>query len=138
MSRQPRKPRARSQGAAAPGFFPAREMRLAFAVIALVVAAMALAPGAAAAPRLLGWDKVEHAAAFAAMALFARAGWPGLSRAWTAGLLIAYGVLIEIAQGLPVIGRSASVADVAADAFGVALGLLAAWMLGRAARIVRR
>ncbi len=113
-------------------------MRLAFAVIALVVAAMALAPGAAAAPRLLGWDKVEHAAAFAAMALLARAGWPGLSRGWAAGLLLAYGVLIEIAQSLPAIGRSASLADVAADAFGVALGLLAAWMLGRAARIVRR
>ena len=113
-------------------------MRLAFAVIALVIAAMALAPGGAAAPRLLGWDKVEHAAAFAALALLARAAWPGLSRGWTAGLLLVYGAGIEIAQASALVGRTASLADFAADAFGVAVGLAAAWALGWAARIVRR
>ena len=138
MSRQRRKPDASSQDAAAPGFFAPREMRLAFALIALVIAAMALAPGAAAAPRLLGWDKVEHAAAFAALALLARAAWPGLSRRRTAGLLLAYGAGIEIAQAAPIVGRSASAADFIADGFGVAVGLAAAWALGRAARIVRR
>jgi VanZ family protein len=77
-------------------------------------------------------DKWQHVAAFAALGVAAGralpAGWSATWRA-TAGLL-AYGVLIEAVQSqLPL--RSASVADVLADAAGIALGLALAALLPR-------
>lgn len=75
-----------------------------------------------------GWDKSNHALAFASLAFVSVwALWPR-PRQW--GLLVvallAYGVGIEIAQHfLP--PRSADAQDVVADAVGIALGLLAAW-----------
>ncbi|MFO1330150.1 MAG: VanZ family protein [Rubrivivax sp.] len=72
-----------------------------------------------------GWDKANHAMAFAVLALLAEGGWgPGRARAIAAALL-AYGALIELLQTqLP--PRSGEWGDWLADAVGVALGLLAA------------
>jgi hypothetical protein len=47
-------------------------------------------------------------------------------------LLLLYGALIEILQGAMALGRTADFWDLAADAGGLALGLLAARWFGRA------
>lgn len=79
-----------------------------------------------------GWDKANHALAFAAMALAARLGWPAARAATLAAALAGYGVLIELVQAV-VPGRSAEAADVLADLAGVALVLgLAGWWRRRA------
>lgn len=72
-------------------------------------------------------DKLRHLAAFGALAWVAVQGW-GLARAtgWgIGGALLAFGVFIELVQAR-VPGRHASLADIAADVAGIALGLLAA------------
>lgn len=69
----------------------------------------------------LGWDKLNHLCAFAALAVVAAAAFAPRWRAVAAGLL-AYGVAIELLQALTPT-RSAEVADVLADAVGLALGL---------------
>jgi VanZ family protein len=71
------------------------------------------------------WDKAQHAVAFAVLAGLALLAYPGRSRALLLGLLMAYGVGIELLQsGLPY--RDASLADVLANAVGVAVVWLAA------------
>lgn len=84
-----------------------------------------------------GWDKLNHASAFAVLAfacLFALR-----ERAhpvfWTIFLLLALGVGIELAQ-MYVPGRSAELEDVAADSVGIGIGLLVA--LNAARRLERR
>lgn len=78
-----------------------------------------------------GWDKSNHALAFAVMAILAWAGWPGPARrpwqvtAW----LMAYGAFIEGVQS-QIPGRSGEWPDLLADAAGIAIGL-AAWSLLR-------
>lgn len=77
----------------------------------------------------LGWDKLNHASAFAALAFCAaRAHTVAFWRigAW----LLAYGVLVEIVQTF-VPGRSGEAADLLADAVGIATGLLLATWLNR-------
>ena len=74
----------------------------------------------------LGWDKLNHAGAFAALAV---AGWfsvPQRRGRWPmmAGLL-GYGGLIELAQRF-VPGRSGEWADLLADALGIVAGVLIA------------
>lgn len=78
----------------------------------------------------LGWDKLNHASAFAALALcVVRAH---AAPAWRiAASLLGYGVLIEIVQTF-VPGRSGEAADLLADAVGMAAGLLLARALDRA------
>lgn len=69
-------------------------------------------------------DKVLHVLAFASLACVASCSWAPSQRAnWLIALgLTAYGVFIELVQShLPL--RQASVADVAADVVGLALGL---------------
>ena len=84
-----------------------------------------------------GWDKLNHALAFAVLAF---AGLFTLrERAhpvfWTVFLLLALGLGIELAQ-MYVPGRSAEWNDVAADTVGVGLGLLVALNVAR--RLDRR
>jgi hypothetical protein len=92
---------------------------LAFAAITVI----ALLPGPAAPPRLLGTDKIEHAVAFAALAFLAGFGWRGLPLWFIALGLVAHGTLIELIQGSPILQRTTSFADLAADGVGIALGL---------------
>ncbi|MDT7835281.1 VanZ family protein [Aquabacterium sp. OR-4] len=77
----------------------------------------------------LGWDKLNHAAAFAALAFCtsrSRCGGmaPGL------GALLAYGALIELVQSV-VPGRQGELADLVADGLGALAGWLIALLLGR-------
>jgi VanZ family protein len=79
-----------------------------------------------------GADKLDHVAAFFALAFAAALGWGRLGATFFG--LLAYGVLIELLQSrIP--GRSAEAADVLADAIGIALGLsayaLVAWWTRR-------
>ena len=77
-----------------------------------------------------GTDKVVHLLLFAALALTGR--WAGVARAPLGLGLVAYAALSEVIQGLAPLGRSASLADGAADTAGIALGLLAwAWSARR-------
>ena len=72
-------------------------------------------------------DKVRHLLAFAALAWVAAQAFAGAHAAFVriALALLAYGVFIELVQS-QIPGRLASGLDVAADAVGIGLGLLAA------------
>jgi VanZ family protein len=99
-------------------------------VLATLVAAL---PLTSAPPRhlSLGWDKLNHLAAFAALAICAVHGWREARNARRAMLLalLAFGGIIELLQRR-VPGRSAEWADLLADAIGIGVGaLLAAWWL---------
>ncbi|MFN2361766.1 MAG: VanZ family protein [Marinobacter sp.] len=68
-------------------------------------------------------DKLNHVLAFLQLTVVTRLAWPGLSRLWIAPGLLAFGVAIEVVQAqLPY--RTFAVADIYADAAGIAIGLL--------------
>jgi VanZ family protein len=109
-------------------FSPAarRGWLVALAVLVVAVLVLALSPDDVPLPSS-GWDKLDHAAAFAALAtcgMFAFRGRHAVAIRTTLGLL-ALGGAIELAQ-TQVPGRSADWHDLAADAVGIALGLFAA------------
>jgi len=103
--------------------------RALLALLILVISYLAFSP---APPRTLdlGWDKLNHLSAFAALAFSA---WHGAARPrtrwlWAPLALLGYGVLIELVQSqLP--PREADPLDVLADACGLALGLTLTWGL---------
>jgi VanZ family protein len=112
-----------------------RPWRITSVLLMLVVTALALMPTV---PRdlSLGWDKLNHASAFCALAITWRLGFPGSWLRWVqlaAGLMLMGGA-IEVAQHF-VPGRQADAADLLADGIGVAAGLAAAaaleWLLRR-------
>ena len=77
-------------------------------------------------------DKLNHLLAFLELTLLARLGWPRLRSHWLVPGLLAFGLAIEgIQASLPY--RDFSLADLAADALGISLGLLP-WPLVRDAR----
>ena len=96
----------------------------------MVVAYLALTPTPPREADLFGWDKLNHAAAFAAMAWAAVLGFreQRMARRTIALALVAYGAGIEIAQ-LWVPGRSCEWGDLLADSVGVAMGMLLATAL---------
>lgn len=68
-------------------------------------------------------DKINHLIAFTELTILARLGWPRLSGLWLIPPLLLFGFAIEMIQSqLPY--REFSLADLAADAAGVAVGLL--------------
>ncbi len=89
-----------------------------------------------AATATLHLDKLLHVCAFVCLAFVANRSWPpGRQTAWGVALGLAlYGAFIELVQSqLP--SREASLADWAADALGIALGLaLAHGVRGLAAK----
>jgi VanZ family protein len=113
--------------------FAAPERRLLWrallAVLLIAITWLALSP--APPPTVdTGWDKSNHAMAFAALAFVGVwALWPR-PRQWLLLVvaLLAYGGAIEIAQSF-VPPRSADWADLLADGLGIAIGLVAAWPL---------
>ena len=73
---------------------------------------------------LLGWDKLQHAAAYALMTFLAGSAFYTFSgnfyRSWlaAAGISIVYGGLIELLQGWCTQARSAEFGDLVADTIG--------------------
>jgi VanZ family protein len=101
--------------------------RALLAALVVVITWLALIP---APPKAIttGWDKSNHALAFASLAFAsAWAVWPRVRR-WPLlfVVVLAYGGAIEIAQSyLP--PREGDWLDLLADAVGISLGLLLAW-----------
>jgi VanZ family protein len=118
----------------------ARLWRWLFGVLLVVVAALALMP---APPEQagLGWDKLNHLAAFGALALCAVLGWHHQRAAMLAvlGALLAYGGAIELLQS-QVPNRQAEWGDLLADALGIVAGALLAlaWLRHRPAPVENR
>ena len=84
-------------------------------------------------------DKIEHAAAFSALAIWFGGLLPQRFYGWLALALLALGGAIEVAQGLMGLGCLADVRDLIADAWGIAFGLtLCALGLRHWAQLVER
>jgi len=91
---------------------------------------------------LFGWDKLQHAAAYALMTFLAGSAFYAFSgnfyRSWlaAAGISIVYGGLIELLQGWCTEARSAEFGDLVADTIGavVVLAVVAALRYFRVAR----
>jgi Co/Zn/Cd efflux system component len=109
---------------------------LAFWFTLLVVLGLALWPGDGGAPRLFGWDKLEHMSAFATLAVLGRFAYPGLARVRLLAGLSGFGIAIELLQGIEALNRSASPHDVGANTLGIIAGLVAAAAVAWAARRV--
>jgi VanZ family protein len=109
-----------------------RPWRVALVVLLCVISVLALSPTP---PREadLGWDKLNHLAAFGALAVTASLGF---GRAWArVGVsLLGYGALIEVVQAF-IPNRSSDWDDLLADAVGIVLGLALA---AGASRLFRR
>lgn len=108
--------------------------RLLLALLAAGVAALALTPVP---PEHigLGWDKLNHLAAFAALSVCAVLGWHDagtVRRLLVLLTLLAFGGAIELLQR-HVPGRSAEWADLLADGIGIFAGALLAqaWLRRR-------
>ena len=109
---------------------PLRRMRMWLAlwctgILALVVVCLLPAPDL---PQVALNDKLEHAMAFAvlsysAVQLFVR----GRPLAIVAAGLLVLGIGIEVAQALLTTTRAMELADVVADAAGIAAGMALAW-----------
>ena len=99
--------------------------------IALVITYSCLAPpDALPEPRL--WDKSIHLLAFGALGFWFGSIVVRRDLPWLALTLVAFGGLIELAQGAMQLGRHAELLDLAADSLGALLGLaLALTPLGR-------
>ena len=109
----------------------ARWWRALLLVLLCVITLLALAP-APPEEASLGWDKLNHFAAFAALAVVAALGYARATLAVALGLL-GYGALIELLQALTP-SRSADWADLLADGLGIGIGLLIAALLTQLAR----
>lgn len=73
--------------------------------------------------QLVPWDKAEHFIAFYALGGLGAAAFPG-RRLWVIGaLLSAFGALIEIVQGLPMVHRDRDFWDWVADSLAVMAAL---------------
>jgi VanZ family protein len=105
-----------------------RPWRWALLLLAGLVTVLAVLP---APPRQmdLGWDKLNHVAAFAALAVCAVFGWRSSRAARLSVLLalLAFGAAIELVQ-LQLPNRSGEWTDLGADAIGIGLGALLAML----------
>ncbi len=113
-----------------------RAWLLAFVVLVVLMSYLAFRPADAFHPTL-GWDKLNHAAAFLTMAFSGHFAFRERPRAtfWVVFSLLALGIAIELLQTY-IPGRQGEVEDLLADAVGLFMGLLLA--LGLARRLERR
>jgi hypothetical protein len=93
-----------------------------FAVAVLISLAVLFAPGGDVPSAPPGVDKLVHGSVFALLAVTGR--WAGIARGVLTGLLVLYGAVSEIVQGVPALDRDPAVGDWVADVVGVLLGLL--------------
>lgn len=112
--------------------------RCILAVLMFSVGWLALSP---APPEVLdsGWDKLNHASAFAAITVAAVFAAPRsrTGRLALIGAVLCFGALIEIAQSFTPT-RSAEWADLLADAIGIVAGVLFTTLITRVARVGSR
>jgi VanZ family protein len=93
--------------------------------LAAVIAVLSLVPNQEL-PDLKVSDKIEHLLAYVALgfcfaSVVVRRDW-----FWLALALLAFGALIEVAQGVMSLGRSAELKDLLADAAGIGIGFVLA------------
>lgn len=101
-----------------------RAARALFPLLLALITLLALWPQTEILPST-GWDKANHALAFATLMAIWSAGWPRARLVFGLAGLLAHGGLIELLQTqLP--PRSGEWADLAADAVGLAIGALVA------------
>ena len=109
-----------------------RGWRIVLGLLVLLVAFLAVTPVP---PRELstGWDKLNHALAFAALAFAGGLAFPASRRSLVAvcAAVMLFGGAIEIVQAF-VPGRSCELEDLLADALGTVLGTCIAWPIARA------
>jgi hypothetical protein len=79
--------------------------------------------------KLVPWDKAEHFIAFYALTGLAAAAFPRWHVLLIAVLLSAFGALIEIVQGLPIVHRDKDVWDWVADTLAIAAALAPMWLV---------
>jgi len=73
--------------------------------------------------QLVQWDKAEHFIAFYCLAGLAAAAFPKRHLLLLAALLSAFGALIELVQGLDIVGRDRDFWDWVADTVAIAAAL---------------
>lgn len=96
--------------------------RLAFVISVLAIGFLATTDSPYPVPSSSS-DKVNHVIAFLELTILTRLAWPNLRALWFAPALLAFGLGIEVIQAnLPY--REFSLADLAADGAGIAIGLL--------------
>lgn len=103
--------------------------RLATLVVGLALAWLAFRPSTGVDVGL-PWDKANHCFSFVVLTVLTGCGWPRLTTARLAAIMLAVGTGIELVQGLPAVGRHAEVQDVVADMVGFVIGWGLLW-LGR-------
>jgi VanZ family protein len=113
-------------------FLNTKVWRTTLFALCLIVTYLALTPHPPTEADLFGWDKLNHAAAFAALAWAAVLGFRERRNygRYVALGLVAYGAAKEVAQAF-VPGRSSEWADLLADSLGIAVGMLLATALLR-------
>jgi VanZ family protein len=99
-----------------------------------LVVALSLWPVKAHPPSVPWSDKVQHAQAYFVLGLTFLTGWfgapvPFLRNAMLA--LLGMGAVLELLQGLPMIGRTTSVLDLLADAAGLVLAVGSVWLFAQ-------
>lgn len=104
--------------------------RAALGLLVVVHLVVLYAPDAGGAPPFPGADKVVHVATFASVALAGLGA--GIAARWWVSVVAAHAVVSELVQHWLLPHRSGDPADVVADLLGVAVGVLAARLLGRA------
>lgn len=95
--------------------------RLATLILSLVLAWLAFKPSTGVDVGL-PWDKANHFFSFAMLTVVTGCGWPRLTAARMAAVMVAAGIGIELVQGLPAVGRNAELWDVVADGVGFLVG----------------
>ncbi len=94
-----------------------------FFLTLFMVTVLSLWPGSAHPPTSPWSDKLGHALAYFVLGLQWQLGWHGSVRSRLAGLgfLLLYSAGMELFQGLAIIGRTTSVADMIANGSGLLL-----------------
>ena len=95
--------------------------RLAFYAAVAVAVIAALAPSPEFEPSFRNFDKVQHMAAFAALAGLARLGFPDASQWRIIERLSFLGAAIEVFQSIPALHRDCDVWDWAVDTLAAAV-----------------
>jgi len=100
------------------------QARIGLGLAGLAIFSVAMLPSGTEPPMFPFEDKLKHVCAFALLAVLGRMSWPAAPRLWLALGLAGFGFLIELAQGMSDLGRTASLFDVLADLVGIGLGFV--------------